>query len=398
LLSRSHWPHPALLIAYLAAWAGAAFLPLPRNDLPLFFWPAADMAAGGQPLMAYAPGGQALYPDANPPLSLLPLTAVELLTRWWGWLANEQLHRAVTYTVFSVIVLLMAREGVEAIDRLRGATLTPVQQLLAFGALALAPPIWQSIAGFGHVEQPIEAWMVLLAARFTAEQRPRRAGVALGLAVLARSPAMLFWIPLALAARSRSARAAGLLTAVAAGTVIAVMLPFLVADRADVLHSLVYYRGALGIGAGSIWSLTRGTALGDIAQHLDLFFATLLALTLNAWLAAAPGGLNAERLYAGLAVAAASFALLAKAVWPYYFFEVYVFTAIWVLGRRAPTRLLVSAVTLGVVVALGLLAEVGSTTGLSLPLVRLEGTVMFLVLAVAMGLFVARASRPAPAG
>lgn len=397
-MSRRRWPYAALLVAYLAAWAGTAVLPLPRNDLPLFFWPAADMAAGGHPLMAYAPGGQALYPDANPPLSLIPLTAVELLTRWIGWLANEQFHKAMTYTVFSVIVLLMAREGVRAIDRLRGVRLTPAHRLLALGALALAPPIWQSIAGFGHVEQPIEAWMVLLAARFTAEQRPRRAGAALGLAVLARSPAVLFWIPLALAARSRSWRGAGFLTAVAAGTVVAVMLPFLLVDRADVLHSLVYYRGALGIGAGSIWSLTRGTTLGDLAQHLDLVFAAVLALVLNAWLAGAPGGLNAERLYAGLAVAAASFALLAKAVWPYYFFEVYVFTAIWVLGRPAPTRLLVSAVTLGVVVALGLLAEVGTTTGLPLAQVRVEGTVMFLVLAVALGVFVARARRPAPAG
>lgn len=369
----------ATLAVYLGAWAGSAYLPLPRTDLEIFFWPAADMGAAGQPLLAYAPRGQAIYPDANGPLSLLPLTGVEWVSKSMGWLADDHLHKAVTLVVFSLFLLLMAGEGVRAIESLRGMRLAQNPRLLAFAVLALAPPAWQSMAGFGHVEQPIEILLLLLAARYTAERRALPAGVALGLAVLARSPALLLSIPLIMAlAHGRAWGRPATLVAAAGATVALVMTPFLLVDGTDVLHSLVFYRGALRVGAGSIWSLARGTGLETVAQHLDLLFAALLAIAVSAGLATAPGGLRGPRLYAAVAAAAAAFALLGKAVWPYYFFEVYAFTAVWALGR--PRRLRVGAAALGAVIAMGLLAEVGSTTGLPQPQVRLEGTAMFVLL------------------
>lgn len=382
----------ATLAIYLGAWAGSAYLPLPRTDLEIFFWPAADMGAAGQPLLAYAPGGQALYPDANGPLSLLPLTGVEWVSKSMGWLANDHLHKAVTLAVFSLFVLLMAGEGVRAIERLRGRCLSQNQRLLAFAALALAPPAWQSMAGFGHIEQPIEMLLLLLAARYVGERQALPAGVALGLAVLARSPAVLLGIPLVLAlARGRAWGRPTALVAAAGATVALVMTPFLLVDRTDVLHSLVFYRGALRVGAGSIWSLARGTGMETVAQHLDLVFATLLAIAVSAWLATAPGGLRGPGLYAALAAAAAAFALLGKAVWPYYFFEVYVFTAVWALGR--PRQLRVGVAALGAVIAMGLLAEVGSTSGLPQPQVRLEGAAMFLLLGAFLLFLVVSARR-----
>jgi uncharacterized membrane protein len=354
------------------------------------------MVAAGRPLMAYAPGGQALYPDANPPLSLVPLGAVEVLTSQLGWMGNEALHRAVTYVVFSLLVLLMAREAVVAVERLRGARLSATHRLLAIGLFALAPPAWQAVVGFGHVEQPLEIWLVLLAARLTAARRPASAGLAFGLALLSRSSAVLFWVPLVLTTRDVRWRGRLVLTAVGTATVVLLLLPFLLVDRADVVHSLVTYRGALGVGAGSIWSLLRGSPWEGVAQHLDLIAATILALALNAWLTTADGGIGGERLYAGLAISAASFAVLAKTVWPYYFFEVYVFVAIWVLARVRAGHLLDGVLALGTVMTLGLVAEIGSTTGLPLPQVQLEGAAMFLALSTALMLFTIRARRPVP--
>ena len=386
----------ALLVPYMAAWAGSAYLPLPRTDLEIFFWPAADMGAAGQLLQAYAPGGQALYPDANGPLSLLPLTAVEWVARTAGWLRDDHLHKALTMVVFSLFLLLMAAGVVRAVERLRGTRLSEVQRLLTVGVVVLAPPAWQALAGFGHVEQPLEVLAVLIAAHAVASRRAVPAGIALGLAVLARSPAVLFGIPLCLAlVEGRRWRKGLLMSAVAVATVGAVMTPFLLADRADVLHSLVFYRGALGVGAGSIWSLARDTEVGALAQHLDVVLAALLTVAISSWLALAPGGLRGASLFAALAAAAGTFALLGKAVWPYYFFEVYVFTAAWGLGR--PGRLRTGLMAMAAVILMGLVAEVGSTNNLPDVQVRIEGTLMFVALGTFLAGLVTAARRDARA-
>jgi hypothetical protein len=372
-------------IASVALWVAVAFLPLNPSDLDQFFWPSAQAALAGHPLMVYQPAGGAAYPNANGPLALIPLTAVGSVVRALGWMNALQLRRAVAFGVFSLFVLLMAREGVSAIERMRVKSLSLWPRLLAYGALTVAPPIWQSLAGYGHIEQPIEVWLILLAVRWLAENRPVRAGAAFGLAILARTASGLFWVPLALAAWRRKRRDVAGLTAAAIAVGLAGILPFYLADSGDVSHSLLGYRGGLAVGAGSIWSLARGTSFEGLAQHADLAFVAVAAVALNLWLARRAAGLGGRSVYAGLALTAASFALLAKTVWPYYFMEVYVFTTIWAAGQTGPTagkaRLLLPPI---VVSGLGLLAEGGVTPGLSITLVRAEGVAMFVLLGGAM--------------
>jgi hypothetical protein len=384
-------------LASVALWVAVAFLPLKPSDLDGFFWPSAQTALAGHPLLVYQPWGDVAYPNANGPLALVPLTAVGVVVRALGWMGMLQLRRAVALGAFSVFILLMAREGVSAIERLRGRPLSTWPRLLVYGGLTVAPPLWQSLAGYGHIEQPIEMWLVLVAARLLGEDRPVRAGGAFGLAVLARTASALFCVPLALAAWRRERRHALSLAGATIATVLVGVLPFYLADPIDVVHSLLGYRGGLAVGAGSIWSLARGTTFEGLAQHADLAFVATVAVGLNLWLAARPGGLSGRTLYAGLALAAASFALLAKTVWPYYFLEVYVFTTIWATSQTGPAARRLKLLLPPIVVAgLGLLAEGGVTPGISATLVRTEGAAMFVLLGAAM-LWIA-GSGPNPAG
>lgn len=375
-------PWPVLLTGgYIAVWFVAGFLPIVPTDLDISFWPSGQIALSGHPLLVYAPGGPLAYPNANGPLSLVPLTAVGALLRAFGWLESFHLRRAVTFAVFSLFIIGMAREGVAAIERLRGSRLQALPRLIAYGTLALGGPIWQSLAGYGHIEQAMEVWLGLLAARLLSRGWGLRAGFALGLMVLARSSAALLCLPLVLTARRQGpARALGFLSS-AAATGVAGLLPFLIADPADVVHSLFTYRGSLQVGAGSIWSLTHGGPLETVGQHFDIVFVFVFAVALNLWLASRPGGFTEQRLFAGLALTASCLALLAKTVWPYYFMEAYVFGTVWAIGRwRAGDGLFALMLAPVAISALGLLAEIGSTPGLRPGPVAVEGVAMFILL------------------
>jgi hypothetical protein len=375
------WDPRAWAPPYVAMWFGIGFLPSVGTDLDSTFWPSTKVALAGHPLLVYSVAGQAEYPNANGPLALLPLTAAGLVIRALGWLDAPYPRHATVLAVFSLFVLLMAREGVAAIERLRGHRLQGWKRLLAYATLTLTPPVWQSVEGFGHLEQPIEVWLVLVAVRCVDREWILRAGIAFGLAMLSRSSAVLLSIPLALSLVMRSPIIAMRFFAAAGVTGAAGLLPFYVADRADVIHSLFTYRGALPIGAGSIWSVTRDGALAPVAQRWDILAVVAVALAANLWLATRRGGFTEDRLFAGMTLASASFALLAKTVWPYYFFEVFAFGTIWAAGswRRQYgfARLLVAPIAISV---MGMLAEVGSLNGLPLASVRLEGVAMFLML------------------
>jgi hypothetical protein len=379
-LRRAAWP--GLLIAgYVAVWFAAGFLPVVPTDLDISFWPSAMVALGGHPLLVYTAGGQLAYPNANGPLSLVPLTAVGALLRAIGWLDVFYLRRAVALAIFSLFILGMAREGVAAIDRLRGSRLDGRPRLFAYGLLALGGPVWQSLVGYGHIEQAMQVWLGLLAIRWLNAGWALRAGVAFGLMVLARSTAALLCLPLALAAwRQRPARAAGFLASTAV-TGAAGLLPFLIADPSDVVHSLFTYRGSLQIGAGSIWSITKGSPLEPVGQHFDIAFVVALALALNVWLASRTGGFTEQRLFAAMALTASCLALLAKTVWPYYLMEAYVFATVWAIGRwRAGDGYHLLLLPPAAISGLGLLAEFGSTPGLPPPPVAVEGVTMFILL------------------
>jgi hypothetical protein len=392
-LRRVLWP--GLLVGgYVAVWFLAGFLPIVPTDLDISFWPSAKEALAGHPLLVYAPAGQLAYPNANGPLSLVPLTAVGALLRAIGWLDTILLRRAVTFAIFSLFILGMAREGVAAIERLRGGRLDARPRLLAYGVLALGGPLWQSLVGYGHIEQAMEVWLGLLAVRWLNRGWAVRAGIAFGLMVLARSTAALLCLPLVLSAwRQGASRTAGFLSATAA-TGLAGLMPFLIADPADVVHSLFTYRGSLQVGAGSIWSITRGDPLEAVGQHYDIVFVVTLALVLNLWLASRPGGFTEQRLFAGLALTASCLALLAKTVWPYYLMEAYVFATVWAFGRWKADDGLVALLMAPIAISvLGLLAEFGSTPGLRPGPVAVEGVTMFVLLGAWMVWTVHVASR-----
>jgi hypothetical protein len=120
----------------------------------------------------------------------------------------------------------------------------------------------------------------------------------------------------------------------------------------------------------------------------------------NLWLAlrGSLGG-DGPGLYAALALTAGCFCLLAKTVWPYYFVEVYVFTAVWAFTRRGrPRGRLWRVIPLLGLTGLGILAEAGATQDLPLFVVRLEGAAMFVLLAGAILWMALVAARPAGAG
>ena len=384
------------VVPYVALWAIVGLLPIQPTDLDIFFWPSAKVAVEGHPLLVYSASGQDAYPNANGPVALLPLSLVGLVAHALGWLDSMHERRAMALAVFSLFVLLMAREAVNAIERLRGSRLSPYPRLLLAAVLALSPPVWQSVAGYGHIEQPIEIWLLLVAARLLQADRTLTAGLAFGLALLSRSPAVMQSIPFALASWQHGPRRFALLFATTGVTGAAVLLPFLLADPADVIHSLFTYRGGLPVGAGSVWSLTHGGGLQPVVQHWDVAAIAAVVIAANLWLASRPG-LDETRLFAGMTLTAACFALLAKTVWPYYFFEVFVFGTVWAAGRwradETPLRLVLPPIILS---ALGMVAEVGSAQGLPDVAIEIEGVGMFAMLGMTALWMLGVASLPPP--
>lgn len=367
-------------VPYVALWFAVGLLPFQPTDMDIFFWPSADIAVNGHPLLVYQAHGQADYPNANGPVSLVPLATLGVALKAAG-LAFQPWRRAFALALFSVFFLLMAREALKAVERIRGAPVAGLGRLGAYATLTLGPPLWQSLAGYGHVEQPLELWLLLLAARLLDERRTLGAGFAFALGVLSRSPAILLGVPAALYAGRRGFADLvkfGLGTALTGAAVIA---PFLLADPSDVIHSLFTYRRGLAVGAGSVWSLAHGTAVETLVQHWDIVPIAIGVVASSAWLATRPGGMTPGRLFAAMTLTSACFALFAKTVWPYYLTEVFVFGSVWAFGRwtaeENPLRLVFLPLAISVY---GLVAEIGSEQGIGQDLVDIEGGCMFVLL------------------
>ena len=322
----------ALLVGvYCALWNVVARFPIDRNDLDAFFVPAARIVLSGHPFDAYSLLYLDLYPNANGPLSLAPLTVATAVASWQGVLADMTLRRVVMMTLFAPFVLLMAREAVVAIDRLRGERLRGWARLIVYAVFALSPEVWHSMLFYGHVEQPIMLWLALWGIRQLVARRPARAGLLLGLALLTRSSALLLALPLAaLLARDRDWRALWRFGAALVGTMAAVLLPFAIADGRDLLYSLVTFHGRLPVGGGSFWGLTLGTPLEAFARQYDsatvLVVAALLSVIVVLWRRDLT--LASPALYLLLALSSLCFPLLLKTLWPYYFLEPFTFLAI----------------------------------------------------------------------
>jgi len=251
------------------------------------------------------------------------------------------------------------------------------------------------VVGYGHIEQPLELWLALVAARKLQTTRSGPAGIALGLAVLARSTAGFYLPPLALAAARSGPKRLLRFAGGMALTVTVVLLPLYLADGVDVAHSLAGYRAALPIGSGSVWVVLASSPLGELVRGADLPLALAVAVVISVWAALrAPDPDDAGRFHGWLLAAACCFPMLAKTVWPYYLLDPYVFAVIWALAQGA-RRLRIAAPA--VLAGLGLLAEVGADAPPAGGLRLGEGIVATTVTAAMLAVVVLQtARRPVP--
>ena len=375
-------------LAYAVVWAIAGWLWMgPPTDLDEFFLPAVRIALSGHPLLVYTVRFQAIIANDNGPLGLVPLTAVAAVASRLGWLDDARLLRTLVLAAFSIFTLLMAREAVAAIDRLRGVSLRGLSRLLAYAVFATAPTLWLGVLGYGHIEQPMMIWLALLAVRSLAGGRSTAAGISFGLALLTRSLAALALVPVGLLLLARGRwRALAWVAGSATLTVALGLLPFVLADPKDTIYSLLTHRGSLPVGGGSIWQLLVGTPYQWIPQRADVLFVFGFAALESLVVIRARQDLqpSSRHIYGLLALTALMLPLLAKSVWPYYFLDAYVFGTVWWLGQVSPLafgrRLIGAAIPL--VASLGtLLTEY--EMGLSAGRIRLpEGVAMGVVLAV----------------
>jgi hypothetical protein len=376
--------------SYAVAWATLGWLWRgPLTDLDYFFLPAVRIALSGHPLLVYTVRFQTVIANDNGPLGLVPLTAVAAVASRLGGPNNDRLQRAFILAAFSIFTLLMAREAVAAIDRLRGASLTGLPRVVAYAIFAASPTLLIAVLGYGHVEQPMTLWLVLFAVRSLAGGRPTRAGVTFGLALLTRSLTALPLIPLALLliVRGRWRAVAGL--AGSAGVIVALgLLPFLVADPKDTVYSLLTHRGSLPVSGGSIWQLVVGTPFQWVPQYADVLFVFGLAVVVSLIVIAARKDLepSSRDIYGLLALTALALPLLAKSVWPYYFLDAYVFGAVWWLGQAAPLALgrRLAAAAIPITATIGTLLTEYEMGAIDSQVRLIEGVAMGLALAVLM--------------
>src|SRR5207248_9982623 len=172
------------------------------------------------------------------------------------------------------------------------------------------------------------------------------------------------------------------------------LFPFALADRSDTIYSLVTHRAQLPVGGGSLWQLVVGTPYQWLPQRWDVLFVLGLSLLLSLIVIAGRPDLepSSRDSYGLLALTALTLPLLAKSVWPYYFFDAYMFGAVRWLGQPDPLawgrRLIGAAVPL--IALIGTLLteyEMGATDQrIRFP----EGIAMGVVLALLMALLADR--------
>jgi hypothetical protein len=321
-----------LIALYIAIWSSCGLIPFNTTDLEAFFFPAARIALEGHPFGVYAVRLGDAYPNANGPLSLVPLTAVGALAQLLGWIDILTFRRALIFAVFAIFPLLLAREGLRTIARLNGKPLTGFARYGVFALFLFSPLLWQGMLGYGHIELAIMLWLLLLGVNALADGRAGWAGVFLGLALLTRSSALVYVTPLlGVTLWQRRWNQAARFVALYALVVVAGLAPFLLADRENTLFSLVNFRGELPVGGYSIWGMLIGTPWETFAKHYDslVVLGAALLVTLLALLIRRDLDVASRDFYVLLALCGLCFTLFIKTVWPYYLFEPYVFIVAW---------------------------------------------------------------------
>lgn len=350
----------ALALLYLLGWSALGLIHPQPSDLETYFIPAARVALDGRPLFIYSVSHQQTYPLANGPLSVGPLVVALWLAGRLGWLRSLALTKVVILAVYSIFSLLLAGEAVRVVERAAPQWLRGPRRLLVFEVFLVSLQLWQSMVYYGHVEQPLMLWLALLSVRLLGEGKSRRAGVALGLALLTRTTALTVIVPLLLVLLAQHdwralRRVGGALALVVAGG----LAPFALADGPDLLYSLVTFHNSRALAGGNLWTLLGAPALAAIGQRADgvivlLAVALVTALTLRARPDLRVGS---RECYGLLALCSLCHPAFINILWPYYFLEAFTFCALWWVagvnaleqGARARARwLLWGAAPLGI--------------------------------------------------
>ena len=175
-------------------------------------------------------------------------------------------------------MLLLAYQAVRLTAAARGGVRRP---LGVAATVLLAPALWISILDYGHIEQPVEMCLLLLAISWSLGNRHALTGVALGAAVLTRTIAGFCAIPLVLAPlATRRIRPTAITVVATVVTVCIGLAPFILADGSTVLRALVTNRSGLPIGGGSIWILARHASWAGFVREFDVYIGAAVATAL----------------------------------------------------------------------------------------------------------------------
>jgi hypothetical protein len=332
----------ALVLLYLGFWAVKAkhVRPAGDTDLELFFLPSARIALSGHPLHIYQVRSDA-YPNANGPLGTVPLTIVAALAAKLGILDDRAGCRVLVAVAIGILALLLSREAVLSVDVLRNTQLRGARRLLAYGVLALCPELPSLTVNHGHIEHPLMLLLLFASVRRMMLGRHTRAGLLLGAALLTRTSAVLYLPPLALALIADGKRREALrFTGSALLALLVGLLPFVVADRANLVYSLFTSHRLLPAAGGSFWAVAPGSALAAIGERHDGMIAVAVCVLLAVLLLARfphlrPGS---GATYGLLAICGLCLPLLMKSVWPYYYLDAYALLALWWLSRARRFR------------------------------------------------------------
>ena len=311
------------------------------SDLANFFLKSAAYIVRGDPWHMYsvrAAPPYATYPNVDPPLSVFLLAP---LLRWASALGYAHpLGALVAFVSLPMLPLVPLLGGLVAVAlRYARATASAGIRFFAFALIGLGPLTWISYATWGHIEQLLMLCFLVAGVIALQAQRPALAGVLVGLAILAGTAALFPAVALVgLLLATRRERDAALVGGLAIAIVALGMAPFLAVDRHDTLYSFVTWRGGEQIGGDSIWSIFTVDAVARALPHtveslvrrLDTPLIVVLSLAVAV---RAAGRLRVSaggpEIWAVLAMAALGLPLLAKVVWPYYYFQPFVLMLIY---------------------------------------------------------------------
>lgn len=336
---RARWTRRSLIalaaLVYEAIWVASAFDKVNPTDFEIFFLPAAGLILRGHVFDFYQLRAGLLYPNANGPLGMIPVTLAAWLARSQGWLGDPVMRRALLFAIVAPFPLLVGWEAARAVERF-GGRLRGMARILPYVPLLIAPELWLSALYYGHIEQVIAIWLTLAAIRILSAGRSLAAGALLGLALLARSDVALLVAPIALTLLYRRQIKDFLwLVAGAVSATLAGLAPFLIVDWRDTVFSLITYRPALPVGGGNIWSLSDASAFQALGQNYDSTLAVGAALltTLVALILTRRLTISSPDFYLLLALTSLCGPLLIKTLWPYYYLEAALLATVWALAR-----------------------------------------------------------------